>query len=120
MCNRTLAIDGLWSDSPPSFQEDNLVGSDIDYEPVPCSSRPRRSRREGALRGRGRQGRGRGARASTSRERGEGGRGRGRGRGQARGRGSLLADLSQDDFKRVEELHKQRMQLSRYVYIDDS
>nr|XP_055065191.1 uncharacterized protein LOC129447207 [Misgurnus anguillicaudatus] len=91
-------------DSPQSFQEESLVGSDIDYEPVPGSSQPRCSR-GGAPRARGRRGRGRGA--STSRERGECGRGRGSGR--ARGRGRLLVDLSREDFLRVEELHKQRM-----------
>lgn len=71
----------------------------MDYEP--SSSRGARARR-GVPRSRGRRGRGgaRPPREST---------GRGGGRGQGRGRGSLLADLSQEDFTRVKKLHEERI-----------
>uniref|UniRef100_A0A1A8CCW0 Gypsy retrotransposon integrase-like protein 1 n=2 Tax=Nothobranchius kadleci TaxID=1051664 RepID=A0A1A8CCW0_NOTKA len=94
-----------------SFPEESLVGSDMDYEPVPGPSRPR-SRMRGAPRDRVRRSRAGRATASTtrgSREQEGGGRVRGRRRvrGQARTRGGLLADLTRDDLERVQQLRQQ-------------
>ncbi|KAF7221502.1 uncharacterized protein [Nothobranchius furzeri] len=99
------------SDSPPSFPEESLVGSNTDYEPVPGPSRPR-FRMRGAPRDRVRRSRAGRATASTtrgSREQEGGGRVRGRRqvRGQAGTRGGLLADITRDDLERVQQLRQQ-------------